>query len=47
MIKKNQQHLGSDEFLFSNVFGTDLSSQALKNGGIASLKRVNEALFQN
>lgn len=42
--KENQQHLGSDEFLFSNVFGTDVSSQALKNGGIASLKRVNEAL---
>ena len=42
--KENQQHLGSDEFLFSNVFGTDVSSQALENGGIASLKRVNEAL---
>ena len=42
--KENQQHLVCDEFLFSNVFGTDVSSQALENGGIASLKRVNEAL---
>lgn len=34
----------SNEFLFSKVFGTDLSSQALENGGLASLKRVNDAL---
>ncbi len=40
----NQSRDTSDEFLFSRVFGTDLSSQALENGGLASLKRVNEAL---
>ncbi len=40
----NQSCETSDEFLFSKVFGTDLSSQALENGGLASLKRVNEAL---
>ena len=40
----NQSRDGSDEYLFSRVYGTDLSSQALENGGIASLKRVNDAL---
>jgi len=40
----NQSRDISDEFLFSKVFGTDLSSQALENGGLASLKRVNDAL---
>jgi tRNA A22 N-methylase len=40
----NQSRDGYDNFLFSKVFGTDLSSQALENGGIASLKQVNDAL---
>lgn len=40
----NQSRDTSDEFVFSKVFGTDLSSQALENGGLASLKRVNDAL---
>ena len=40
----NQSRGGSDEFLFSKVYGTDLSSQALENGGLASLQRVNDAL---
>jgi len=40
----NQTRDGYDEFLFSKVFGTDLSSQALENGGIATLKQVNYAL---
>ena len=40
----NQSRDDSNEFLFSKVFGTDLSSQALENGGIASFQRVNDAL---
>jgi hypothetical protein len=38
------QSRGYDKFLFSKVYGTDLSSQALENGGISSLKQVNFAL---
>lgn len=41
---KENDPIDCNKFLFSRVFGTDLSSQALENGGIASLKQVNVAL---
>ena len=41
-----QAHNAAGRFRFSKVIGVDLSSQALDNGYIASLKRVNDVLFK-
>ena len=40
----HQSYDESDRVLFSQVLGTDLSKQALENGGLVSLKKVNDAL---